>query len=211
MSQGRKSGGGQDVSKVHEMIRAVGQEARDPDGGRALRGHPGMIRGILLEEMAWDVLSGLEPRLHLDPEGHFSTITGFSVVDDSHAEMMASFGYHPSPEMLPPLQRETVSPSIPPDRWRKFLDEDEEALGLLASLQDLIDSADAPPDFRLPLEDRREAKGERTEDPVLSERVRRLTWLLISRDERAMELLSRLCVRRRMFVWGSEDGPWARR
>ncbi len=195
---------------VRKLVHELGEEVRHPDHGRALRSSFETVRDIVSEEMAWALLCGVEPRLKVDGEGDFYTITDFRVLDDKRMDLMALFGQHPPPEGLRPLQKETLDPTIPEGRWRVFLATDDQALDLLSRLENLVVSTNAPGDFWLPLQDRR-ASLEGTPDAALEERVRRLTWLLRSRDAECLNLLAELFRRRTRFVWGSDEGPWADR
>ena len=204
-----ESPGRHEAREIRRLVRSFAAEAQDPDRGRqARRGE--VVQGVVSEEMAWYLLCGVEPRLNLDQEGNFSTITGKPVLDKSGIDFQGLFGDHPAPEMLRPLQRETVSPTIPQARWRNFLDADPEAPNLLGHLEHLASSAEVPEDFRLPLADR-VSEGERTPPgPELESRVRALAWLLTSGNDDALRTVSELCRRRNVFVYGSDVGPWPR-
>jgi hypothetical protein len=202
-----------------DIVRAVGEVAReDSRRGAAIRRDSQTVRAMISEEMAWALLGGVEPRLNMDREGIFYTLTGLKVLGrDGSMDLLGLFGKRPTPEGLLPMQKESLDPTIPERRWREFLSSDERALSLLSELEDLAEKADVPDDFSLPLSEHR-SEGESLSDAAqrsqivaLKERVRSLTWLLTSADEECLERAAEVSRRRNRFVWGSDGGPWADR
>jgi hypothetical protein len=65
--------------------------------GRDLRRRE-TVRAIVSEEMAWALLYGVEPRLSLDEEANFYTITGFRALhSNDSANYPSLFGSTPLP------------------------------------------------------------------------------------------------------------------
>jgi hypothetical protein len=96
---------------TRELVRECGEEAMDPDYKPVW--YPEEIRHVLFEEMAWELLCGVEPRLSVNEEAHLFTLTGHRVLGATGVELMGAFGTHPSLKRLRWLQRETIRPTSP--------------------------------------------------------------------------------------------------
>jgi len=195
--------------EARTLVREIGTQMRADDRrGRELRSADA-ARVVVSEEMAWALLYGVEPRLGVDEEGAFYTITGLGVLHaDDSADYMGLFGSTPLEGHLP-LQAQTLDPTIPFDRWSRFLASDDSALGCLSRLEEIAsdEGVEVPEDFALLL------RGFSTSQPPADavERVRHLAYLLTSRDEECLGLAAELSRRRAAFVWGPEGPPWAGR
>ena len=197
------------ASEVRNTVNQIGMEARKPDVGRALR-NPQTVRDILSEEMAWALICGAEPRLGVDAEGSFYTITGKQVLSDATIDFMGAFGMRPATAGLMPMQKETLDPTIPPDRWRTFLVTDERALKLLGGIERLAGAVSTPQDFSLRIFQMQGRTPPDLGDTLVS-RVRGLAGLISSRDPQILEPLAELCWRRSEYVWGPGGDPWSER
>jgi hypothetical protein len=84
--------------EARELVREVSKEAMAGDRrGRDLRRRE-TVRAIVSEEMAWALLYGVEPRLSLDEEANFYTITGFRALhSNDSANYPSLFGSTPLP------------------------------------------------------------------------------------------------------------------
>lgn len=194
--------------EARELVRQVRKDVMAPEPGRILL-NPDRIRAVVSEEMAWALLGGVEPRLSVDEEGNFRTITGYEVLSDTKIEYEPLFGKDRAtlPSGYLPMQAEGLAPTLPEDRWSRFLAADDQALGLLSRLEAVVSGAQVPEDFALPLQDyHKSAPPEEAE-----EQVRRLAYLLTTRDTECLALVAELCRRRDGFVWGPDGPPWAAR
>ncbi len=182
------------------LVREFGQ-AMPPRELRDL----GAVGAVVSEEMAWALLGGVEPRLGVDRDGNFRTITGLVAFSVRGSVQPPPLFGSPAPPGLWPERAETLDPTIPEGRWRAFLADDDRALDILAGLEELANGAEPPEDFVLPLEELRQGAP----PAEAGRRVRRLAWLLTSRDARTLELAGELCARRDRFVWAPNEPPMA--
>ncbi len=158
-------------------------------------------------EMAWTALAlvdGSEPRLTLDETGAFVTLDGLFALDRDRQDLPALAG---------PRAQE-LEEGLCPERWRRFLEADEEAAELLDGLLGLAEEAAVPDGFATSLNV--EATAAEAEDfpgtmkPTAlfsdaeeREQTRRLTWALIH-DAEARAALGELTLLRDAFV--AEEG-----
>jgi hypothetical protein len=158
------------------------------------------------EWTALHLLRGLEPDFTLDETGDFVTLDGRFAVSPKRMDLRGLMG--PRTVEL----QEAIADT--PERWRRFLEADEEAAELLEQLMKLAEAAAVPDDYETPL--RNEWTQEAVDDfrgtlkPTAifqdareREDVRRLTWAL-AHNSNVRAMLSEITRRRDAFIAGEE-------
>ena len=154
------------------------------------------------QEMEWMALSlirGSEPPLTLDEAGTFRSLDGRFALSRERMELRGLMG----------PRAEAAASSTSPERWQRFL-EDEEAAEILEELMGLADGAVVPDTYREPghrwhdlgeINDRlgNHDLGSIFADAEEREATRRLTWTLVHVPE-ARAMLSELTRLRDAFV-----------
>jgi hypothetical protein len=155
-----------------------------------------------MEWAALHLIRGLEPDFTMDETGAFVALDGRFAVSHSRMDLRGLMG----PRTVE-IQEAIAST---PERWKRFLEADEEAADFLERLQELGETAAVPDNYETPLRDewtQEEVDNFRgTLKPTAifqgfgeREATRRLTWSLINNlDARAM--LSELTRRRDAFM-----------
>ncbi len=157
--------------------------------------------------IALDLIRGREPYFTLGEDGAFRTRSGKFAVSLHRLNIQGLFRKDPTRE----------EDAVAVERWRRLLEEDDEAADALERLWDLAESAIVPGDYRMPnakshdqgeINDRigNSELGSVFVDADERERVRRLTYLLLHVPE-ARAALSFVTRRRDAFVdaEGHED------
>jgi len=154
-------------------------------------------------EMEWSALHlvrGCEPYFTLDETGTFVSPDGRFALSRERMDLRGLMG--------PRTQEQQQE--IPPERWRRFLEADEEAAELLERIRELTETSPVPDTYKEPghewhelgeINDRmgRHDLGSVFVDAVEREAVRRLTWTLTHKPD-ARTMLSELTRRRDAFV-----------
>lgn len=161
-----------------------------------------------MEWIAIDLIRGVEPNFTLDAGGAFLTLDGRFALSPGCVDMRNLMG--------PDTQR--IQEAVPPERWERFLDTDQDAADALGRLLARLEAADVPDTYREPnhkwhdLGEVNDKLGNHDLGSVFAdaeerEQTRRLTWTLVhGPDARAM--LSELTRRRDAFI--AEEGEGVR-
>ncbi len=162
-------------------------------------------------QMEWSALHlvrGLEPGFTLDEAGTFWTLDGRFALSRKHMDLRGLMG---------PRTQE-IQERIPPERWGRFLEADEEAAELLECILELAESTAVPEDkepghqwheqaeIREQIGDPHGLGGTIFEDADEREATRRLTWTLIHNPD-AAAMPSELTRRRDAFVTAEGTMP----
>ena len=171
---------------------------------------PPAYDGFFEMEMEWialHLLRGIEPHFTLDGSGTFVTLDGRLAVGPRRMDIQGLMGPATA------AQQEEIANT--PERWERFLAEDDEAADLLEGLLEAAESADVPDDYRDPghewhdhgeIRDRlgQHEFGSVFVDADERAATRRLTWTLMN-DPKARAMLSDLTRRRDAFVADEVD------
>ena len=160
-----------------------------------------------MEWMAFSLVSGHEPLFSLDEAGALRSPDGRFAVSRERADLLGLMG----------PRGEAAASSASPERWQRFL-EDEEAAEILEELMDLAEAAIVPDSYREPahrwhdLGEINDQLGDHDLGSIFAdaeerEATRRLTWTL-SYVPQARALLSELTGLRDGFVANEKGGSW---
>ena len=160
-----------------------------------------------LEWTALHLIRGLEPDFTLDEAGAFWTLDGRFAVSRWRMDLRGLTG----PRTV------AIQETMPPERWQRFLETDEEAAELLERLLAMGEDAAVPDTYREPghkwhdlgeINDRlgNHDLGSAFEDAEEREATRRMTWTLIHNPD-ARVMLSELTRRRDTFVAAEGSMP----
>jgi len=175
---------------------------RRPDREETMPTNCGESWEMEVEWTALRLIRGLEPDFTMDQSGAFVTLDGCFAVSRKRMDLRGLMG--PRTVEL----QEAIATT--PERWKRFLETDEEAAELLKRLLGLREAAVVPEDYETPLrnewtqEEADNFKGAMKptaifEDAGEREAVRRLTWTLIHNPD-ATAMFSELTQRRDAFV-----------
>lgn len=153
-----------------------------------------------MEWTALHLLRRLEPDFTLDQADAFWTLDGRFALSQRRMDLRGLMG----------PRTEEIHETMPPERWARFLETDEEAAELLERLLELGEDAAVPDTYKMPghqwhdlgeINDRlgNSELGSVFVDAEEREAVRRLTWVLIH-NPIARAMLSELTRRRDVFV-----------
>lgn len=157
--------------------------------------------------MEWTALSlvrGDDPGFTLDEEDTFWTLDGRFALSPNRRDIGAVMGRN--------TQR--ILKSMPPDRWKRFLESDEDAANALERLFELVNGCVVPDNFAMSINnDWTQEEVDDFTSPLKPtalflnteerESTRRLTWALIH-NPKARTILSKITRRRDAFI--SEGG-----
>ena len=170
----------------------------EPDEARGL-GFEGLWE-MQLEWTALHLLRGLEPDFTLDEADTFWTLDGRFALSRHRMDLRGLMG---------PRTQE-IQETMPPARWGRFLETNEEAAELLERLLELAENSSVPESYKEPghrwhdlaeVNDRlgRYDLGSIFVDAEEREATRRMTWALIHNPD-ARVMLGELTRRRDAFV-----------
>jgi hypothetical protein len=192
------------VRRLEDRMGGPGEEPVErPMSPELATRHRQACKDFWLMEAEWTALQlvrGHEPRFTLDATDAFVTLDGRFAVSRRRMDLRNLMG----------PRTEAIVESIPPERWPRFLEADEEAAELLERLLELAEFSAVPDDFTLPMgaewtqEEVDDFKG--TQKPTAlfldaeeRETTRRITWTLANNPD-ARAVLSELTRRRDAFV-----------
>jgi hypothetical protein len=193
--------------EIRKLKKAAGPGPGDERTDEETMPHYGEFWEMQMEWVALHLVRGCEPYFALDEAGAFVTPDSRFALSRERMDLRGLMG---------PLTQEQQE-AIPPERWERFLETDEEAAALLERLLELGEKAAVPDTYRMPghewhdlgeINDRlgNHDLGSVFEDAEEREATRRLTWTLTHLPE-AREMLSELTRRRDAFV-AEEGGSW---